>query len=274
MSDRPGRSGARREAEAPCSPGRPAVSILMPVRDRADLLVRSVASVRAQTRGDWELMLVDDASTDGTPEVADALSAREPRIRPQRLSAPRGAAAARNAGLARSRGRYVAFLDSDDLWHPRKLERQLAFMEDSGAALSFTGYSRVTEAGTLVERVRAPSVVDHATLLRRNVMGALTVIYDTERLGKVLMPDLARQHDYALWLRITREHGPAYGLDEDLATYRIGTRSLSSDKLRAAADTWRVLRRHERIALPAAAAAFACYAWHGLRRRAIERGRR
>lgn len=250
---------------------RPAVSVLMPVRDRAGPLREAVASVRAQTRGDWELLIVDDASTDGSAAAAAALAAADPRIRALALPRPHGAAGARNAGLAAARGRYVAFLDSDDAWHPDKLARQLAFMRARGAAIGFTGYTRIRADGTVTERVRAPERVDHATLLRRNVMGALTVIYDTARTGPQPMPDIPRQHDYALWLRIVRMHGPAAGLDADLATYRVGAGSLSADKRRAAADTWRVLRRHEGLSLPRAAACFASYAWHGARRRALER---
>lgn len=249
----------------------PAVSILMPVHNAESTLAASVASVRAQTRGDWELLLVDDASSDGSGALMRALAESDPRIRAESLPVNRGAAAARNHALAWARGRHVAFLDADDLWHPDKLARQLAFMARSGAVLSFTGYSRVDAEGRLIARQRVPATVDHATLLRRNLLGCLTVIHDTARSGKVPMPDLRRQHDYALWLDLTRRFGPAAGLDEDLATYRVGPGSLSGNRLAAARDLWRVYRRCERLPLLPALGYFGGYLRFALRERLVQR---
>lgn len=250
----------------------PAVSILMPVHDAGATLAASVASVRAQTRGDWELWLVDDASRDGSGALVRALAASDPRIRAAALPVNRGAAAARNHALTLARGRHVAFLDADDLWHPDKLARQLAFMARTGAVLSFTGYSRVDAEGRLIARQRVPATVDHATLLRRNLLGCLTVIHDTARTGKVPMPDLRRQHDYALWLELTRRFGPAMGLDEDLAVYRVGgAGALSGNRLAAARDLWRVYRRCEGLPLIPALGYFGGYLRFALRERLVQR---
>ncbi|MEB8386333.1 glycosyltransferase family 2 protein [Rhodobacteraceae bacterium KMM 6894] len=247
------------------------VSVLMPVFNDAATLPIAVASVRAQSHEAWELLLVDDGSTDGTGAVAARLAAEDPRIRVLSMPANGGAAAARNMGLAHSRGRYIALLDADDSWHPDKLTRQLAFMAATGAKLSFTGYSRVSPEGARIERVHVPDSVDYQTLLGRNIMGALTVIYDAEALGRVPMPDLPRQHDFALWLRLTRLHGPAYGLDEDLATYLVRPGSLSGNKRRAACDAWRVYRQCEGLALLPALRHFASYTYYGLRYRLFQR---
>lgn len=263
-------SGQQAEADL-AGAGQVAVSVLMPLYNSAETLAHSVASVQAQTRGDWELLLTDDASTDDTAALAAALAATDPRIRLFRLQRNVGAAAARNHALSFARGRYIAFLDADDLWHPEKLARQIAFMQATGAGLSFTGYSRVSVEGRLIERVRPPAQVDHATLLRRNVMGCLTVIYDSARFGRVPMPDLRRQQDFALWLNLTRRFGPALGLDEDLAVYRVARTSLSGNKRLAALDTWRVLRRHERLPLHRALWFFAHYTCYGLRHRLVQR---
>ena len=251
----------------------PALSVLMPVHNAAATLAASVASVQAQTLGDWELWLIDDASTDGSGALAAHLAAGDPRIRVLSLPANRGAAAARNAGLEQARGRYIAFLDADDLWQPDKLAAQLAHMAATGAAISFTGYSRADAEGRLVERVRAPARVDHATLLKRNVMGCLTVIYDSAITGKVPMPDLRRQHDYALWLDLVRRFGPAAGLDRDLAIYRIGRASLSANKAGAARDVWRVYRGCQGLGLLPSLWFFGHYTWYGLRHRLIQRAR-
>ncbi len=250
---------------------RPAVSILMPLHNAAATLRASVHSVQAQTRGDWELWLIDDASTDASGALAVDLAAGDPRIRVLSLPRNQGAAAARNAGLAQAQGRFIAFLDADDLWQPPKLEAQLAHMAATGAAISFTGYSRADADGRLVERVRAPARVDHATLLKRNVMGCLTVIHDSAVTGKVPMPDLRRQHDYALWLDLTRRFGPAAGLDRDLAIYRIGRASLSANKAGAARDVWRVYRDCQGLGLLPSLWYFGHYTWYGLRHRLIQR---
>ncbi|MCZ4352446.1 glycosyltransferase family 2 protein [Roseovarius aestuarii] len=249
------------------------VSVLMPVFNDIATLSASVASVRAQSYADWELLLIDDGSDDDTVVLATALAAEDPRIRLLRMPANAGAAAARNMGLDHSRGRYIALLDADDIWHPEKLSRQLAFMDRRGAALSFTGYSRVSPDGAQIERVHVPDRVEYRTLLRRNIMGALTVIYDAEALGRVPMPELARQHDFALWLRLTRLHGPAHGLDEDLATYLVRPGSLSGNKRRAACDAWRVYRHCEELPLFSALKYFACYTYYGLRYRLFQRAK-
>lgn len=251
----------------------PAVSVLMPVHNAVATLRASVASVQAQTLGDWELWLIDDASTDGSGVLAAELAAGDPRIRVLSLPTNRGAAAARNAGLEQARGRYIAFLDADDLWQPDKLAAQLALFRDTGAALTFTGYSRADADGRLVERVRAAARVDYATLLKRNVLGCLTVIYDSAITGKVPMPDLRRQHDYALWLDIVRRFGPAAGLDRDMAIYRIGRASLSANKAGAARDIWRVYRDCQGLGLLPSLWFFGHYTWYGLRHRLIQRPR-
>ena len=254
---------------------RPQVSVLMPVFDAAATLAASVQSIQAQTDPDWELLLIDDCSRDGSPDLARRLAQGDPRIRLLQMPRNSGAAAARNHGLAAARGRFIAFLDADDLWRPDKLAHQLAFHRRTGAALSFTGYARVCGAGgALIRTVPARDGLPYHRLLRHNPIGCLTAIYDTSICGKVEMPEFRRQHDYALWLRLVRRHGPARGLNEDLAIYRVRRQSLSSDKRAAAADIWRVLRRQERLPLPRAAWFFSHYAWHGLRYRLVQRPRR
>ncbi len=221
--------------------GAPLVSVLMPARNAAATLAASVDSVRAQGLAEWELLIADDASTDATLSLARALAASDERIRV--LDAPAGhagAAQARNRALVVARGRYIAFLDADDLWHPDKLERQIAFMTETGAALSYTGYLR-RKAGR-DRRVRVPATVGYDELLRGNVIGCLTAVYDTALCGRAPMPPIPRRHDFALWLDILRRTGPARGLDLPLAVHSVSGRSLSANKLAATADTWRMYR--------------------------------
>lgn len=250
------------------------VSILMPVYNATATLARSVASVQAQTFRDWELLMVDDGSTDGSVQLAADLAASDPRIRCLTLPENCGAAVARNHGLDAAKGRYITFLDTDDLWRPEKLSRQLEFMSEHDSTLSFTGYSRVSKAGALIVKIGARRRVEYPDLLKRNVIGCLTVMYDSTRLGKVPMPTLRRQHDYALWLQLTRLVGAAEGLNEDLAIYRVSMSSLSGNKWRAAQDIWRVYRQCEKLSLPSSIWYFAHYTFYGFRYRLIQRARR
>lgn len=247
------------------------ISVLMPMFNCAQTLESSVASVMSQTRTDWELILVDDASTDSSREIAQKFAQGDPRISVLTLAKNSGAAAARNHALGVATGRYIAFLDADDQWHHDKLRQQIKFMENTNAALCFTAYARVSTGGDHIETVRVPQKADYYTLLKRNILGALTVIYDTQQVGKPEMPILDRQHDYALWLHLVRQFGPALGLDEILATYRVSTASLSSNKALAARDIWRVYRECEGLPLYRSLWAFAHYTYYGLRYRAIQR---
>lgn len=245
---------------------RPAVSVITPVWNAAATLTATIASVQAQTRPDWEMLLVDDGSTDGSRALAEALAAVDPRLRVLALGANRGPAAARNAGIRAARAGRIAFLDADDLWYPAKLARQIAFMDAHGHAFVFCAYRRIDAAGRPLGVVAAPARVTRAEALRGNVIGCLTAVYDADLLGKVEMPDLARRQDYALWLKLLARV-PAHGLPEVLADYRLSPGSLSADKRVAARATWEVLRRVEGLGRARAGWYFAHYAARALRRR-------
>lgn len=239
----------------------------MPAWNAAATLAAAVDSVRAQGLGDWELLIADDESTDATLAVARTLAAADGRIRV--LAAPAGhtgAAGARNRALAAARGRYIAFLDADDLWHPEKLERQIAFMARTGAALSYTGYLR-RKAGRPDRRVRVPAAVGYDELLRGNVIGCLTAVYDSARCGRTPMPPIARRHDYALWLDILRRTGPAQGIDLPLAVHAVSGRSLSANKLAATVDTWRMYRNIVGLSRGQALGCLAAHLWQRATRR-------
>ena len=247
----------------------PAVSVITAAHDAEATLAAAIGSVRAQTDPDWEMLIVDDASTDGTKELAAAWAARDPRIGVIARAENGGAAAARNEGIRAARGRFIAFLDADDRWRPEKLARQRAFMDARGAALSFTAYRREDGAGRDLGLVRVPAAVDYATLLKGNVIGCLTAVYDTRHFGKVEMPPLRKRQDYGLWLKLLRAGGVAHGLDEVLADYRVAPRSLSGNKLAAARGTWRLYREAEGLPLPRAAWCLAQNLAHGLRKRGL-----
>jgi teichuronic acid biosynthesis glycosyltransferase TuaG len=245
----------------------PVVSVVTPVWNAADTLAGTIASVRAQSFAGWEMLLVDDGSTDGSAAIARALAAADPRIRPLGWPDNRGAAAARNAGIAAARGRYVAFLDADDLWLPEKLAVQLDYMARTGAVFVFSAYERMDAAGRTRGRVGVPARVDHARLLRGNAIGCLTALYDAAHFGRVEMPDLRRRQDYGLWLRLLARGGEAHGIDRVLARYRVRPASLSGNKARALAATWTLYRRAAGLGRARAAWCLACNAAGALGRR-------
>ena len=218
------------------------VSVIMPAYNAAATLPRAVASVQSQDMQDWELLIVDDGSQDETARIATALGQEDSRI--HCLVQPRnsGVAMARNRAIDAARGRYLAFLDADDTWSPEKLSRQLAFMRARDAALSYTGFWR--QRGDQRHRVQVPVSVDRATLLRGNVIGCLTAVYDRAKLGSVPFPALPLRQDYALWLEILAKTDRAHGLDEPLATYHCQPGSLSAGRLRASCSTWRMYRQY------------------------------
>jgi teichuronic acid biosynthesis glycosyltransferase TuaG len=220
----------------------PAVTVITPVWNAEGTLAEAVASVRAQTRTDWEMILIDDGSTDGSRDRAAGLAAADPRIRLLVLGANRGPAAARNAGIRAARGRFIAFLDADDRWSPDKLAVQIGYMEATGAPFTFAAVRRITADGRPLGVLPAPARVDHARLLRGNVIPCQTAAYDAGHFGRVEMPDLPRRQDYGLWLRLLARGGEAHGLPEVLADWRMRPGSLSANKLVAAAGTWRVYR--------------------------------
>jgi len=248
----------------------PTVSIITPAFDATPFLEETIRSVQAQTFPDWEMIVVDDASRDGTAEIVGGCAASDPRIRLVRQTHRQGPAAARNRALAEARAPYVAFLDSDDLWRPEKLEVQLGFMRETGAVFSFASYSLIDESGAPLGRtVRAPDRVDYRFLLRNTIIGCLTVMLDINRLGPVRMPHLRQHEDLSLWYELLKRGVVARGIPRDLAFYRVVRRSASRNKLRSALHMWSVYRVQEGLSVPSALWYYAQYAWNACRKNPI-----
>ncbi len=234
------------------------VSVVMPAHNSQGTLSESVQSVLAQTYSHWELIIVDDASRDETPELARQLASGDQRIRVLPLDQNVGVAEARNHGISAARGQYLAFLDSDDLWLPDKLRIQVDFMRSNGAAFSFAQYRRIGRDGVLSNPVKVPRSVDYEGLLRGNSIGCLTVAIDRHQVTEVSMPKI-KHEDYVTWLKILRRGHIAYGIPQDLARYRVTSCSVSSDKRRAAGWTWNIYRRVEGLSLLKSAWCFMHY---------------
>lgn len=240
------------------------VSIVMPSYNSAEFVAASIDSLRAQVCQDWELLVSDDGSTDGTLGIVREYARKDCRIHLLTSGANRGPAHARNAAIKAATGRYIAFLDSDDLWKPEKLERQIAFMQKHDLAFTFSSYDRIDEAGNFINTHHVEKPVTYHDLLKSCVIGCLTAVYDTEKLGKVYMPDIRKRQDFGLWLRILKKVERAVPLPESLAQYRVRTGSVSANKLTAAKYTWSIYRDVEKLGLLRSSYYFAHYAVNGV----------
>lgn len=255
-----------------------AVTVVMPAY-RAERYIReAVASVLSQTYQDWELLVVDDASPDESAAAAEKAAAGDPRVRILRLPANVGVAEARMAGVREAKTAWVAFLDSDDAWTPEKLERQLAFAEKTGADLVFTGSGFMDEEGKRIDRIlHVPEKISYRELLKQNLISCSSVLVKRELMLRYPMRltgsrAKGRMHeDFASWLRMLRGGAKAYGIDEPMLIYRVSRGSVSGNKSKAAAMTWRVYRNIG-LSLPECVYYFCCYAvrslkkWRGLRK--------
>ncbi|MFD4946988.1 glycosyltransferase family 2 protein [Streptomyces sp. NPDC058409] len=256
----------------------PLVSVVMPVHNSAATLGASVRSVLAQTHTDLELLITDDASSDDSMDLLRGLARQDERVLPEAAVRQGGAAQARNLAIARARGDYIAFLDSDDMWLPTKVEKQLALAATAGTPLTFTSYYKMDalyagEAADFVPNGRVVAARERVTyrdMLVQDHIGALTAMYDRTVLGTRLMPDMPKRQDYALWLSIMRDGHPARGLQEPLAVYRAGRAgSLSSNKLALVEHNWRLYREHEHLSVPRSTLALSGAVWHSLRKSRI-----
>lgn len=226
------------------------ISIIIPVYNAEKFLCKTIESVLAQTFQDWELILIDDASTDDSRKVAEYFTKIDSRIRLIPFRTNFGVATARNAGIKAARGRFVCFLDADDLWNPEKLERQLAFMREKNCAFSFTNYEFADENGKSTGKtVTVPARITYRAALKNTTIWTSTVMFDLAKLpkAKILMPNI-KSEDTATWWKVLKETD-AFGLNQVLSTYRRHGKSLSSNKLEAIRRIWRLYRTSERLPL-------------------------
>ena len=247
------------------------VSIIVPVYNAEKFILETIESVEAQTYSHWELLLVEDGSSDGTAAVIEEYvrQKKEERIRLICQPSNMGAARARNRGLQEARGRYIAYLDADDLWAPRKLELQIGFMEERGAAFAFTGYEFADEkARGLGKVVRVPVTLSYRQALSNTTIFTTTVMFDTKRISRELLEmPVMKSEDTALWWKVLRNGYTAYGLDENLALYRRPGKTLSSNKLEAIRRIWKLYRDAEGLDVLRSAWHFCFWAVRAVKRR-------
>lgn len=202
------------------------VSIIMPSYNTGKFIQETINSVKNQTYNNWELIIVDDGSTDNTDEVVRAI--KDDRIKYIKNKVNKGAAISRNIALREAKGRWIAFLDSDDLWKEDKLEKQIKFMEDNNYYFSYTNYIEIDENSKFNgKKITGPKKITRIGMFNYCWPGCLTVMYDSKRIGLIQIEDIKKNNDYAMWLKVCKKVD-CYLLNEDLAMYRKRTGSISN----------------------------------------------
>lgn len=247
------------------------VSIIIPVYNAEKYIVDTLDCIRNQTYTNWEVTLVEDLGTDRSGEVIQEYIRKtgDTRIRLIQLGDNLGAAKARNRGLQESRGRYIAYLDADDLWVPDKLEKELSFLQEKAAAFVFTGYEFADEFGRGTGKVvRVPAQLSYQEALKNTTIFTSTVMFDTEKISKNMleMPDI-KSEDTALWWKVLRNGYTAYGLDENLVKYRRAGKTLSSNKIEALRRIWNLYRKAEGMSVLSSVYHFCFWAVRAVKRR-------
>jgi len=241
------------------------VSIITPSYNSVRFISETIESVLDQTYKNWEMIIIDDGSSDNSTKIIESYLLKDSRIKLIKLSKNMGPATTRNYGIKESKGRYIAFLDSDDLWYPDKLLQQIPFMHNNDIALSYTRYNHIEEKSKkIINEIYIPSKVSYSELLKQNIIGCLTAIYDTEKLGKIYMPEIRQRQDYALWLDILKRIPYAYGIEESLASYRVRSTSISSNKWIASKYNWKLYREIEKLPLHKAIYYFGWYTYRSI----------
>lgn len=233
------------------------VTIVTPTWNCEKYIQETIKSVQVQTYQNWEMIIVDDCSTDHTVEIVEKISKKDPRIKLLRQNKNSGAGIARTRSMQNASGRFIAYLDADDIWKPEKLEKQVQFMKDMGCGFSCTSYEVINDAGeTLHKYVHMLPKVDYIGFLTNNLIQTVGVMVDTEKVDKkyLVMPDIRRRQDAATWLQVLKAGYDCYGLDEILAEYRRTASSLSSNKFKAVKGVWSLYRNIENLSIP-----FSCY---------------
>lgn len=224
----------------------PLVSIIMPAYNAEKFIKESIDSIMDQTYKNWELLIINDFSKDSTRKIIENYMNTENRIILLDQKENKGVVEARNRGLRESKGKYIAFLDSDDLWEKNKLSIQIKYMIENSLYMTYTEYSYITESGNFIKNIQIPKNLDYKQALKGNQIGCLTVIIDKERIGNFQMPNL-KHEDYATWLNILKKEVCACGIQKNLAKYRKVKNSLSSKKINTLIWTFNIFKKNEKL---------------------------
>ena len=241
------------------------ISVITPAYNAEKYISQTIESVKAQTFSDWEMIIVDDASKDNTYTVASQFAEQDERIRVIKQPTNSGVAAARNAALDAATGDYIAFLDSDDLWMPEKLEKQYKFMENNNFALTYTMYQKFGDSEKKCGKViKVPKQMTYKKIFGNTSIACLTVMVNRKLVGDFKMPNLNHTEDQCTWQEILSRGYKAYALNENLALYRESGGSLTGDKKAAAIKQWHTYRQYHKFSVPKSAYYFCCYALNAI----------
>lgn len=244
------------------------VSIITPAYNVAKYLEETVKSVQAQTFSEWEMIIVDDCSTDYTYPLANQLAEQDTRIIVLQNKKNSGVAATRNTALDAATGEYIAFIDADDLWLPDKLKKQIAFMDKGGYALTYTNYQKFnSDTGERYKKtIKAPSKMTAEMIYGDTSIGCLTVMVNRNITGPFHMPLLDHTEDNITWQKILARGFTGYRLDEVLSLYREGNKSLTNSKKKAALQQWSTYRNYYNFSVPRSAYYFSLYALNAVKK--------
>ena len=246
----------------------PLVSIIMPSFNAEQFIAESIESVLNQTYSNWELVITDDCSTDRTPEIVQSYCKKDSRIDFAIAKQHAGIAGTRNQCLSRAKGRFVAFLDNDDLWYSEKLEKQVCFMLENNYPFIYSEYELLNEDGSPKGKIiKTAGVINYDKYLKNTIIGSGTIMLDQDKTGKLYMPNNATSDDMALWCKILKDGHHAYPMKEVLMKYRVRSNSASANKLKAAKDVWLVYRKQEKLPFFYALTCFCCYAFNAIIKR-------
>jgi teichuronic acid biosynthesis glycosyltransferase TuaG len=248
----------------------PTVSIVVPVYNAERFICETIQTVLDQTYTDWELILVDDKSTDCSLELIGPYQKKDSRIKLLRNKNNLYAGPTRNKGVQAARGQFITFLDADDFWDSSKLTKQLEFMTTHSCAFSFTGYEFADENGNPTgKRVNVPLTITYKQAMKNTTIFTSTVMFDMSQITKydIEMPDIRSGQDMATWWNVLKKIDRAYGLNENLSYYRRSSGTLSSNKLKAVRRTWHLYRDYEGLSLPISTCNFFVYITNAIKRR-------
>lgn len=246
------------------------ISIITPVYNCEKLLSKTIECVINQTYQNWEMILVDDCTPDNSAKIIKKYISKDKRIKYFKLNKNSGAAIARNKGLKESKGRFIAYLDSDDLWKSEKLERQVKFMLNNNYAFTCTDYEKIDEGGKSLNKIiKIPNKVDYNLFLRNTIIQTVGVMVDTKLTGKKIleMPNIRRRQDAATWCQLLKNGFDCYECPENLSYYRVVKNSLSSNKLKAIKMNWYWYRKIEKLPLLKTCYCFIGYAFNAVKKR-------
>lgn len=225
---------------------KPLISIITPTYNSERFIGFTIESILNQSYTNWELLITDDASGDGTWKILEEYSLRDKRIKIFRLEINSGSGLARNSSIKEASGGFIAFCDSDDYWHKDKLKNQLEFMQSNSYTFTYTRYAIVNESNELKKESNvAPKQCAYFRLLVQNCIGCSTVMVDVHQLGKEYMPDLRNRQDWGLWLKYIRKSGKAFRLQESNTYYRLRKHSISSNKIKLFKYHWQIYNKVE-----------------------------